>query len=149
MSIPDSLIYKYFILTTLLPKQELDEIKKQLEDISTNPRNLKVRLAFELVKKYYDEETAKYAEQEFESIFVKKEIPDDIAEFKLDTKEVKLITIMKEAGMVSSTSEAMRLINQGGVYIDGEKITDDKYLVKAEKDFILKVGKRKFVKIKV
>jgi tyrosyl-tRNA synthetase len=56
---------------------------------------------------------------------------------------------MKEAGMVSSTSEAMRLINQGGVYIDGEKITDDKYLVKAEKDFILKVGKRKFVKIKV
>jgi tyrosyl-tRNA synthetase len=147
MSIPDKLIMKYFTLGTMMNNTELAEIKKQLSDPATNPRNLKVRLAYELVKKYYDEEKAKYAQNEFETIFVKKEIPDDIPEFKMDAKEVKLITIMKESGMVSSSSEAMRLIKQGGVYIDGEKITDDKYLVNADKDFILKVGKRKFVKI--
>lgn len=149
MSIPDSLIYKYFSLGTMLSETELAEIKKQLDDPATNPRNLKVRLGYELVKKYYDEESAGYARNEFETIFVKKEIPDDIPEFKIDAKEVKLVTVMKEAGTVSSSSEAIRLIKQGGVYIDGEKVTDDKYLVKAEKDFILKVGKRKFVKIKV
>lgn len=149
MSIPDSLIMKYFTLGTMLPKTELAEIKKQLDDPATNPRNLKVRLGYELVKKYYDEESANYARQEFENVFVKKEIPDDIPEFKINSKEVKLITVMKESGTVGSSSEAMRLIKQGGVYIDGEKITDDKYVVKADKDFILKVGKRKFVKIKV
>ncbi|KXK50851.1 MAG: tyrosyl-tRNA synthetase [Chlorobi bacterium OLB5] len=149
MSIPDSHIYKYFQLGTLLNDNELAEIKKQLSDPAVNPRNLKVRLGYELVKKYYDEESAKYAQQEFETIFVKKEIPDDIPEYKLDSKEVKLITIIKENNLVSSSSEAIRLIKQGGVTIDGEKITDDKYIVKAEKDFVLKVGKRKFLKVKV
>jgi len=149
MSIPDSLILKYFTLTTPLNDKELAEIKKKLDDQKTNPRDLKVRLAYELVKKYYDEERAKYAEQEFENVFVKKEIPDDVAEYKIDAKELKLVSLMKETGMASSTSEAMRLIKQGGVYIDGEKITDDKYVIKPEKDFILKVGKRKFVKVKV
>lgn len=149
MSIPDSLIFKYYTLGTMLNDTELAEIKKQLSDPATNPRNLKVRLGYELVKKYYDEESAKYAQQEFETIFVKKEIPDDIPEFKIDTKEIKLVTVMKESGTVSSSSEAIRLIKQGGVYIDGEKITDDKFVIKAEKDFILKVGKRKFVKILV
>ncbi|MCI0715476.1 MAG: tyrosine--tRNA ligase [Chlorobi bacterium] len=149
MSIPDSLILKYFTLTTPLSNKELTGIKTQLEEPQNNPRDLKVRLAYELVKKYYDEESAEYAKKEFENVFVKKEIPDDIPEYKIDAKELKLISLMKETGMVSSASEAMRLIKQGGVYIDGEKITDDKFVVKAEKDFILKVGKRKFVKIKV
>ena len=149
MSIPDSLILKYFTLGTLLGNSELAEIKKELEDPATNPRNLKVRLAYELVKKYYDEETAKYAQQEFETIFVKKEIPDDIPEYKIDTKELKLVTLMKETGTAASASEAVRLIKQGGVTIDGEKIIDEQYIVKPEKDFILKVGKRKFIKIKV
>ncbi len=149
MSIPDSLILKYFTLGTMLGNSELTEIKNQLEVPATNPRNLKVRLAYELVKKYYDEETAKYAQQEFETIFVKKEIPDDIPEYKIDTKELKLVSLMKETGTAASASEAVRLIKQGGVTIDGEKITDEQYLVRAEKDFILKVGKRKFIKIKV
>lgn len=149
MSIPDQLILKYFTLCTGFGDTELNEIKKQLEDPATNPRNLKVRLAYELVKKYYDEESAKYALQEFEKVFVKKEIPDDIPEYKIDTKELKLVSLMKETGMAASASDAIRLIKQGGVSIDGEKITDEKFLIKANKGFILKVGKRKFVKIKV
>lgn len=149
MSIPDKLIYKYYTLGTMLDDDELAEIKKQLDDPATNPRNIKVRLGYELVKKYYDEESAKYAQKEFETIFVKKEIPDDIPEFKIETKEIKLVTVMKESGTAGSSSEAIRLIKQGGVYIDGEKITDDKFVITAQKDFILKVGKRKFVKVLV
>src|SRR4030095_13302408 len=149
MSIPDSLILKYFTLGTQLSNEELSGIKKQLEDPSTNPRDHKVRLGYELVKKYYDEQSAKYALEEFEKVFVKKEVPDDIAEYKIDTRELKLISLMKETGTAGSASEAIRLIKQGAVTIDGEKITDDKFLINAEKDFILKVGKRKFVKIKV
>jgi tyrosyl-tRNA synthetase len=136
-------------LTTPVSEEELKEFKTRLENPETNPRNLKVRLAYELVKKYYNEESAKYAQKEFENVFVKKEIPDDIPEYKIDAGELKLISLMKETGMASSASEAMRLIKQGGVYIDGEKITDDKFVVKPSRDFILKVGKRKFVKIKV
>jgi tyrosyl-tRNA synthetase len=149
MSIPDKLIFKYFTLTTMLINKELAEIKAQLDDPATNPRNIKVRLGYELVKKYYDEESAKFAQKEFETIFVKKEVPDDIPEFKMDAKEVKLVTLMKENDMASSSSEAIRLIKAGGVTIDGEKITDEKYLVKPEKDFILKVGKRRFLKVLV
>jgi len=147
MSIPDKLILKYFTLCTALDDEDLSLIKRELDDSHTNPRNLKVRLAYELVKKYYDEESAKYALHEFETIFVKKEIPDDIPEITINKGEVKLVTLMKESAMANSSSDAIRLINQGGVSIDGEKITDEKYLLSAEKEFILKVGKRKFVKI--
>lgn len=149
MSIPDTLIMKYYTLGTMLSDPEIAEVKAELDNPATNPRNLKVRLGYELVKKYYDEVSAKYAQEEFEKIFSKKEIPDDIPEFKLDAKEVKLVTIIKENNMAASSGEAVRLIKQGGVTIDGEKITDDKYVVKAEKDFVLKVGKRRFLRVKV
>ncbi len=149
MSIPDKLILKYFTLATMLGNKELAEIKAQLDDTATNPRNIKVSLGYELVKKYYDEESAKFAQKEFETIFVKKEVPDDIPVFKMDAKEVKLVTLIKENNMAPSSSEAIRLIKAGGVTIDGEKITDEKFVVKPEKDFILKVGKRRFLKVLV
>lgn len=149
MSIPDKLIFKYFRLATMLGDKELAEIKGQLDDPAANPRNMKVRLGYELVKKYYDEDSANYAQKEFETIFSKKEVPDDIPEFKMDSKEVKLVTLIKENDMASSSSEAIRLIKAGGVTIDGEKITDEKFVVKPVKDFILKVGKRRFLKVKI
>lgn len=149
MSIPDNLIYKYFKLATLLGKDELDKIKKELEDKDTNPRNLKVRLGYELVKKYYDEGSAKSALNEFETIFVKKEIPDDIPEYKLEADGVKLANLMKDTKMVDSTSEAVRLIKQGAVTINGEKVTDKDLVINRNEDFVLKAGKRKFLKVKV
>lgn len=149
MSIPDSLIYKYFKLATLLSKDELDKIKLELEDKNTNPRNLKVRLGYELVKKYYSEESAKAALNEFETIFVKKEIPDDIPEYKLKEDGLKLANLMKDTKLAESTSEAVRLIKQGAVTINGEKITDKDYVIKRSEDFVLKAGKRKFLKVKV
>lgn len=149
MSIPDGLIYKYLKLTTNLSDDKLDKIRLQLEDKNTNPRDIKMILGYELVKKYYDEDSAKYAKEEFEKVFSNKEIPDDIPEFRLEAKEIKLITILRENNLVNSTSEAIRLIKQGGVSIDGIKITDEKHIVKPEKDFILKAGKRKFLKVRV
>ncbi len=146
MSIPDKLIYKYFSLCTDLNTDELAKIKAQLEDKNTNPRNLKVALGYELVKKYYDEDSAKAAQQEFEMIFVKKEVPDDIPEIKLNAVGMKLVDLMKETKLAASSSEATRLIKQGGVSINGEKVTDEKEVVKLE-EFVIKVGKRKFAKI--
>lgn len=148
MSIPDSLIYKYFKLCTDISSKELAEIKHKLDDKKTNPRDLKVRLAYELVKKYYDTAAGENAKNEFETIFVKKELPDDIPEYELKFKEIKLTQLMKESGLADSTSNASRLIKGGGVYVDGDKVNDVDYLVKDGKEFILKVGKRKFLRVK-
>jgi tyrosyl-tRNA synthetase len=146
MSIPDSLIYKYFKLCTPIDSQELATIKSALDDEKTNPRDLKVRLGFELVKKYYDENRAREAQNEFEAIFVKKEIPEEIQEFKLPSEEIKLVNLMKDSGVVSSTSEAYRLIKAGAVSIDGNKISDRDLIISGRKSFVLKAGKRKFIK---
>ncbi|MBM4159122.1 MAG: tyrosine--tRNA ligase [Ignavibacteria bacterium] len=147
MSIPDSLIYKYFKLTTKIPTDELLNIKIDLEKGAVNPRDLKRKLAFELVNIYYDENTARQAMSEFEKIFVRKEIPDEIEEFKLTEKNIKLVELMVTANLSDSKSNARRLIEQGAVDIDGERITDVNYTVNKNTDFIIKVGKRKFIKI--
>lgn len=147
MSIPDKLIMKYYTLTTPLNDPELKEIDKTLKDPATNPRNLKVRLGYELVKKYYNENAAQKALEEFETIFVKKEVPDDIPEYKISPGGLKLVALMKDSGLASSSAEAIRLIKQGGVSIDGDKITDEKHVLKIDKEFVLKVGKRKFLKV--
>jgi tyrosyl-tRNA synthetase len=149
MSIPDNLIYKYFKFCTSISEEELKKVKRELEDKKTNPRNLKVKLAYELVKKYYDEQSAINARNEFELIFVKKEIPDDIPEYRLNKKGIKLVNLIKDSGLSDSASEAVRLIKQGGVSINGEKISDKDLVISDDKDFILKVGKRKFLKVKV
>ena len=147
MSIPDKLIMKYYTLATPLTDTELKTIDKELKDPATNPRNLKVKLGYELVKKYYDEPAAQKALEEFETIFVKKGIPEDIEKFRLPNKDLNIVKLMCITGTAASSSEASRLIKQGAVTIDGEKITDVKHPIKAIKDFILKVGKRKFVKV--
>lgn len=147
MSIPDVLIYKYFELATRLLPQELQEIKGELEDPENNPRNTKRKLGYELVKLYYDEDTAKTAIEEFDKIFVKKEIPDEIEEFKLSEDSIKIIDLLSLTKMADSKGNARRLIEQGGVSIDSEKVNDINYIVDSKKEFILKVGKRKFLKI--
>jgi len=147
MSIPDVLIYKYFELATRLSPQELQKIKNELEEPSNNPRNTKRKLGFELVKLYYNEETAQSAVEEFDRIFIKKEIPDEIEEFKLKENSIKIIELLMLTKLTDSKGNARRLIEQGGVSIDGEKIEDINYIVDFKNEFVLKVGKRKFLKI--
>ena len=147
MSIPDPLIYKYFELGTKLNNEELLNIKGTLEDLSNNPRDMKRKLGYELVKLYYDEETAEQSVEEFDKIFVKKEIPDDIPEYRLAEGEIKLINLMTMSKLTDSNANGRRLIQQGGVSIDGKKVTDVNKMVSNKKEFVLKVGKRKFLKV--
>ena len=148
LSIPDNLIYTYFELATDISNEELKEIKAKLEDSKINPRDVKRQLARALVQTYYDEKSAKEAEEGFDKIFIKKEIPDEIPEHKIKTTELNILDLILEVNFAPSKGEARRLVVQGGVTVDGEKIDDIKTTVKFDKGRILKVGKRKFVKIK-
>ena len=148
LSIPDDLIYTYFELVTDEPIEELKKIKEALKNPDINPRDLKRRLARKIVEMYHSKEAAVKAEEEFDKIFVKKGIPDEMPEMELDSsEEITLLDLIMKAGFAPSRGEARRLIMQGGVSIDGEKITDAKYSFSPQKDFILKVGKRKFMKV--
>jgi tyrosyl-tRNA synthetase len=147
LSIPDKLIYQYFELVTDVPKQELAGIKSSLEDITTNPRDIKRQLARTLVRMYHSQSSADDAEKEFDKIFVQKSIPDNIEEFKRSAS-INIIALLTDAKLAASKGEARRLIDQGGVSIDDERVTDPNLLLPDKDEFILKVGKRRFLKVK-
>ena len=149
LSIPDSLIYNYYELATNISNEELKSIRDQLDDPANNPRDIKRRLAKILVKMYYSEQAAQQAEEEFDKIFIKKGVPDEIPEFKLEdgNSEIGILDLILKVNFAPSKGEARRLVLQGGVSIDGEKIEDISSTIKLKKESILKVGKRKFIKI--
>ncbi len=151
MSIPDSLIYDYFLLTTDVPQKDLESIRTHIEKKTVNPRDLKRRLARTLVSMYYHPDAAKKAEKEFDRIYVKKEAPEDIRKIEtLESGEILLVDLIVREGMAASKSEARRLIRQGGVSADGKKITSIYQKIRSAKQgkpLILKVGKHQFVHI--
>lgn len=158
MSIPDHIMIKYFELATNLTIDEIAEIKKSLAE-GENPRNIKMRLARELVTLYHgggasDKNTAAAeAEAHFIKVFQKKENPDDIKEIKLsetfmNNTGMNIIDIIMETGAASSKGEARRLIQGGGVKYNGKKIEDINDAIAIEDDSILQVGKRQFFKLK-
>ncbi len=149
LSIPDKLIYDYFILTTNVPPSILVEIKEQLESQKVNPRDLKRRLAREIVTLYHDSDAAARAEQNFDRIFVRKENPEEIKDVFLPAAEDSLtvLQLLVKVGAAKSNTEARRLVGQGGVTIDGAKVADPASPVVLTAPIILKVGKRKFYKI--
>ncbi|MHB1685821.1 MAG: tyrosine--tRNA ligase [Ignavibacteriaceae bacterium] len=151
LSIPDSLIYNYYELATDISSEKLNQIKIQLEDSKINPRDLKRNLARTLVKMYHDESAAVEAENEFDKIFIKKEIPDEIPEIKVNggEKEIGILDLLIKVNFAPSKGEARRLVVQGGVSIDGNRVDDISANIKLDKELILKVGKRKFIKIKI
>ncbi len=148
LSIPDNLIYTYFELATNVSNQKLNEIKSALSDGKTNPRDLKRELARTLVEMYYDKESAVNAEKEFDNIFINKGLPDELEEFSIgDKKEMNILDLIVLVNFAPSKGEARRLVIQGGVSVDGEKISDIQKIISLQKGMILKVGKRKFVKL--
>jgi len=146
LSIPDSLIGRYFEFATEIPNDKLTSIKGDLEKGASNPRDLKRELARELVALYYDNDVALTAEKEFDALFIQKDEPDDMPEYKLAESE-KLIGIMVKNGMVASNGEGKRMISQGGVRLDKEKVDDIHSTIEPGKNVVLKVGKRKFLRI--
>ncbi len=149
LSIPDTLIYDYFVLATNLPAADLASVKSELESPSNNPRNTKRRLARELVALYHSREAARLAEEEFDRIFVKKDLPDDVPERTVSAEggTIGIIKLLTEAGLVSSNSEARRMVDQGAVSVNGIKIDDPNALVHLERSAVVKVGKRRFARV--
>jgi tyrosyl-tRNA synthetase len=147
MSIPDTLIYPYFELVSDVGLKELSKIKSQLEDPKINPRDLKKNLAFNLVQIYHGKGAAQEAEMEFERVFVDKKLPDDIKEFHVNRNSFRIDDLLIETKTAGSKSEARRLIQQGGVSVNGAKITDVFSEISVQDSIILKVGKRKFAKV--
>jgi tyrosyl-tRNA synthetase len=147
MSIPDPLIYPYFELISDVMLDELAAIKKQIADPQTNPRDIKKYLARTIVRMYHGKAAAEKAETAFEQVFVKKELPDQIQDFVLSQKDCRIDDLMIRTKTAASKNEARRLIQQGGVTVDGEKITDPFSVIELNREKILKVGKRKFARV--
>lgn len=149
LSIPDNLIYDYFELTTNVSNEDLRKIQQDLSNSTVNPRDIKRSLARELVEMYHSFDAAMEAEKEFDTIFVKKGLPDEIEEFAIESSinEIEIIELIVKVGFAPSKSEARRLVLQGGVTIDGEKIADIKEKIQLNTSRILKVGKRNFIRL--
>ncbi len=150
LSIPDNLIYTYYELCTDVSLEELAKIKSDLSDPAINPRDIKRALARKLVEMYHSKDDAIKAEEEFDKIFIKKDVPDDMPEFTFPelNEGINIIDLILKVNFSPSKSEARRLIQQGGVSINGEKIEDFNHKIISDGEFVLKVGKRKFAKIK-
>lgn len=147
MSVSDELMWRYFELLSFRSLEEIELFKTEVS-AGKNPRDIKFLLCEEIISRFHDAEAAEAAKADFIQRFQKNAIPDDMPEFTVDLSEGVLIAnLAKEAGVCASTSEAMRMVKQGAVKIDGEKVSDPKLLVKADQNFVLQVGKRKFVKI--
>jgi tyrosyl-tRNA synthetase len=146
MSIPDSLIINYFNYATKVDPDEIALIKKDL-DSGVNPKFIKQRLAREIVSLYHGADEGQKAEDEFNRVFSQKEIPTDIDEYSCSDSPVWIVKILTDSKLCTSGSEARRMIKQGAVSINSEKISDENYQINIEGELIIKVGKRKFLKL--
>lgn len=151
MRISDDLMYRWYELLTDIGAQGLSQLRQDVAEKRKHPREVKVNLAKFLIKRFHSEAAAQAAEDEFNRIFVEKGLPDDVPEFTLPPQEMGLPALMVAAGMCASNSEGSRLITGGGVQIDSEKVSDPKLKLnlKSGESFVLKAGKKKFVKIVV
>ena len=146
MSIPDTLITRYYSLLTDVPQAELEKMDEQIASNSINPRDIKMALAHMITEEYHGKEGADKAQEDFINVVSNKGIPDDIESVKIDA-EKSILDLLVELSFVQSKGEAKRLIQGGGVKIDGEKISDMGFVVKPQMDVVLQAGKRKFAKL--
>ncbi|WP_417657944.1 tyrosine--tRNA ligase [Pseudidiomarina aestuarii] len=148
MSVSDELMWRYYELLSFRPLDEIAGFKQAIA-AGANPRDYKVLLAKELIARFHDEAAADAAEQDFIQRFSKNAIPDEMPELTLssDDGSMAIANLLKAADLVASTSDAMRMIKQGAVKIDGEKVDDTRLLVEAGSTAVYQVGKRKFARI--
>jgi len=151
MSIPDSLILHYFELCTDISLDELERIKKDFKNPNTNPRDLKARLAKEIVAIYHGRVKAKKAGAEFNKVFQKKEIPQEIKSYKIEDKTLNILDLLTKIKFFSSKSQARHLIEQGGVKTifenKKETISDWKKEIEIKRGMVIQVGKRRFARL--
>lgn len=150
MSISDSIMWRYYELLSFKTLAEIKSLQEQVEK-GMNPRDAKVLLAKEIVTRFYDATAADQAEEQFTQQFRKGMIPDDISEITIscDTPEIPLTRLMKEANLTKSTSDSIRMIEQGAVKLDSIRVESADHKVKQGSEFVIQVGKRRFAKIRV
>ncbi len=146
MSISDELMWRYFSLVSLKTTHEIAEFRQEVLN-GRNPRDIKVELAKEIVSRFHSKEDAENALNDFELKFKQGGIPEDLVLIELDTENRTIGNILKQANLVSSTSEGLRMIDQGGVKINSTKISDKALLLDTNEEYVIQVGKRKFAKI--
>ena len=148
MSISDELMWRYYDLLSFKPIEEIDSLKVEVAN-GANPRDTKILLAKELIARFHDDAAAEAAHQDFIQRFSKNAIPDEMPELTIDLVEGQngIASVLKDAKLVASTSEAMRMVKQGAVKINGEKVSDPKLALSAGSTDVYQVGKRKFARI--
>jgi tyrosyl-tRNA synthetase len=148
MSVSDELMWRYFELLSFKPMTEVNQWRQDVVG-GANPKNIKVSLAKEIVARFHTIEAAQQAEQDFAARFQRNEIPENLPEQILTAPNGHLLiaNLLKQANLVSSTSDALRMIDQGAVKIDGEKVSDQQLQVKSGTSHVYQVGKRRFAKI--
>ena len=147
MSINDSMILKYYKLAVFADRKKVNEVKSLLKDDTNNPRDIKRSLAKDLVKKYYSEKEADLAQSSFDQIFVKRDNPENMQVRKIDS-DVGLLELLTEEGLVASKGEGKRLLNQNAIKINGQVCNDINFVISSsEEEFVIKVGKRRFLKV--
>ena len=150
MSVSDELMWRYFELLSFKSDKEINKLKRAQIN-GENPRDIKFMLAEEIVDRFHGEGSGRKAREEFKSIFQRGKNPSNVVEIEIQLKEqdITLPRVLKEAGLVASTSEALRLIKQGAVKVEGEKIIDSKHKISPNSSLLYQIGKRKFSKIKI
>lgn len=148
MSVSDELMWRYYDLLSFVPSAEIAVYRKEVAD-GRNPRDIKVMLAQELVARFHSRAAAETALADFEARFRQGAIPDDLPEYSLESEAggLSVVQALKQAGLTASTSEAMRMIEQGAVKADGERVGDKALVFAAGSTVVLQVGKRKFARI--
>jgi tyrosyl-tRNA synthetase len=147
MSISDELMFRYYELLTDIPQAEIQKLKLAIKEGKKHPKQAKSELAKLIITDFWSKEDADRAEEEFERVFKYKGLPEEMEEIKLKEKEINILDLLTHNKILPSRKEAKRLINQGGVYLDGKRIDNITLKLKLEKEIILKIGKRKFFKI--
>jgi tyrosyl-tRNA synthetase len=147
MSIPDSLMMKYFRLLTDKSDAELAEYDRKLLNNAVNPRDLKLALAVEITSQFFGRETALNAQEEFISIFRNKELPEEMPEIKLPAESISIVDLLVSHANISSRSEARRLIDQGGVRVNDEVLDDVHSVLAVSEGAVLRIGKKRFYRL--
>ena len=150
MSISDDLMWRYFELLSFRPMSEIEDFKKEMEE-GKNPRDIKFLLAEEIISRFHSEEEATAAREGFIAQFAKNRIPDDIPELSFEASDegYPIANLLKDAGLCGSTSDAMRMIQQGAAKIDGEKVADKSVKIQKGTEAVFQVGKRKFARLTI
>ena len=149
MSVSDDLMWRYYDLLSFKSESEILALRQSISE-GRNPRDVKVLLAQELVARFHGPTAAVAALEDFQTRFQRNAIPDDIPEVSLAGEGgISVVAVLKQAGLTASTSEAIRMIDQGGVRLDGDKLTDRGLMLESGAVVVLQVGKRKFARVTV